>query len=219
MPAARTRTQCLASSGSRRCPTRQRHVLNVAATLAISATVLHHHQPHPLITRPWRQFHCVGHACQPNTGEPATSGRVSPTRLDRMRGVQGVIKGGGVQWMTAGRGIVHAEMPQITSGDLHGFQLWINLPKKDKMIKPRYQDYQASDIPTVDNGDSASVRVMAGTFLETTGAHPEAAPDVARRHGQHRHVCRHVPHNRVTRPPCRRRTVPARLLHAPRRSA
>lgn len=77
--------------------------------------------------------------------------------------------------MTAGRGIVHSEMPQITTGDLHGFQLWINLPKKDKMIRPRYQDYQVSDIPTVDNGDNANVRVMAGSFQKTTGAHPERA--------------------------------------------
>jgi hypothetical protein len=52
--------------------------------------------------------------------------------------VQGVIGPGGVQWMTAGRGIVHSEMPKVTTGDLHGFQLWINLPKKDKMCKPRY---------------------------------------------------------------------------------
>lgn len=51
--------------------------------------------------------------------------------------------------MTAGRGIVHIEMPVITTGDLWGFQLWINLPRKDKMIKPRYQDIQAAEIPTV----------------------------------------------------------------------
>ena len=50
---------------------------------------------------------------------------------------QGVIGPGGVQWMTAGRGIVHREMPKMTEGNLWGFQLWINLPKKDKMVKPR----------------------------------------------------------------------------------
>lgn len=55
----------------------------------------------------------------------------------------GKIKDGGVQWMTAGRGIVHSEMPTVTKGDMWGFQLWINLPAKDKMIKPRYQDYQS----------------------------------------------------------------------------
>ena len=52
--------------------------------------------------------------------------------------LQGVIGPGGVQWMTAGRGIVHSEMPKVTDGELWGFQLWINLPAKDKMVKPRY---------------------------------------------------------------------------------
>ena len=70
--------------------------------------------------------------------------------------------------MTAGRGIVHSEMPKITQGDLHGFQLWINLPKKDKMIKPRYQDYQAKDIPVVTKSE-CDVRVMAGEFEGETG--------------------------------------------------
>lgn len=57
-------------------------------------------------------------------------------------GNRGVIRAGGVQWMTAGRGIIHSEMPRGTDGMLWGFQLWINLPAKDKMCKPRYQDYQ-----------------------------------------------------------------------------
>lgn len=52
--------------------------------------------------------------------------------------LEGVIGPGGVQWMTAGRGIIHSEMPAVTAGDLWGFQLWINLPAKDKMVKPRY---------------------------------------------------------------------------------
>lgn len=76
-------------------------------------------------------------------------------------GNHGVIGPGGVQWMTAGRGIIHSEMPVVTEGDLHGFQLWINLPKKDKMIKPRYQDLQASDIPDFKDA-GVHVRVMAG---------------------------------------------------------
>eukprot|EP01023_Acetabularia_acetabulum_P004153 TRINITY_DN11740_c0_g1_i2.p1 TRINITY_DN11740_c0_g1~~TRINITY_DN11740_c0_g1_i2.p1 ORF type:complete len:184 (+),score=29.82 TRINITY_DN11740_c0_g1_i2:74-625(+) len=59
-------------------------------------------------------------------------------------------------------------MPKITSGDLWGFQLWINLPQKDKMIKPRYQDYQAEQIPTVSK-HGADVRVMAGEFYGTKG--------------------------------------------------
>ena len=71
--------------------------------------------------------------------------------------------------MTAGRGIIHSEMPKGTTGMLHGFQLWINLPKKDKMCKPRYQDYQAKDIPTATDGSGTSVRVMAGEALGATG--------------------------------------------------
>lgn len=83
-------------------------------------------------------------------------------------GNEGVIGPGGVQWMTAGRGIIHSEMPVVTSGQLHGFQLWINLPAKDKMCKPRYQDLQADDIPVAEK-DGASVRVMAGSSLGVAG--------------------------------------------------
>lgn len=66
-------------------------------------------------------------------------------------------------------GIVHSEMPAVTDGDLHGFQLWINLPAKDKMVKPRYQDLQAHQIPTIESQPGASVRVMAGDFNGTVG--------------------------------------------------
>ncbi|KAL6776098.1 hypothetical protein ACKKBG_A19830 [Auxenochlorella protothecoides x Auxenochlorella symbiontica] len=83
-------------------------------------------------------------------------------------GNHGVIGPGGVQWMTAGRGIVHSEMPKVTEGMLHGFQLWINLPAKDKMVKPRYQDVQADAIPAVE-GPGHSVRVMAGSVGATAG--------------------------------------------------
>ncbi|MEW5301476.1 MAG: hypothetical protein WDW36_004335 [Sanguina aurantia] len=83
-------------------------------------------------------------------------------------GNKGVIGPGGVQWMTAGRGIIHSEMPKGTTGNMHGFQLWINLPAKDKLCKPRYQDYQASDIPVATSG-GVSVRVMAGECMGTSG--------------------------------------------------
>lgn len=83
-------------------------------------------------------------------------------------GNHGVIGPGGVQWMTAGRGIVHSEFPATLDGDLHGFQLWINLPAKDKMVKPRYQDLQADQIPTA-SFPGGSVRVMAGTSGGMTG--------------------------------------------------
>jgi redox-sensitive bicupin YhaK (pirin superfamily) len=84
-------------------------------------------------------------------------------------GNHGVIGAGGVQWMTAGRGIVHSEMPVVTDDKyLHRFQLWINLPKKHKMVKPRYQDYQADEIPTVEKG-GVRVRVMAGESYGAVG--------------------------------------------------
>ncbi|PNH12230.1 Pirin-1 [Tetrabaena socialis] len=78
-------------------------------------------------------------------------------------------EGGGVQWMTAGRGIVHSGTPGSTDGMIWGFQLWINLPKKDKMCKPQYQDYQATDIPVVESAPGASVRVMAGEHAGMAG--------------------------------------------------
>lgn len=87
-------------------------------------------------------------------------------------GNHGVIGPGGVQWMTAGRGIIHSEFPAVTEGDLHGFQLWINLPAKDKMIKPWYQDLQASDIPVIHlrgEESESNVRVMAGEVDGTSG--------------------------------------------------
>jgi hypothetical protein len=76
-------------------------------------------------------------------------------------GNHGRISGGGLQWMTAGSGIIHAEMPQTLTpgGALWGFQLWVNLPAKDKWQKPRYQDMPDSSVPTV-TIDDASVRVV-----------------------------------------------------------
>lgn len=82
-------------------------------------------------------------------------------------GNSGSINKGDVQWMTAGSGIVHEEMPQ-GSGGLFGFQLWINLPQKNKMISPRYQDIRAKEIPEIIDRD-ARVKVIAGATLGTTG--------------------------------------------------
>lgn len=77
-------------------------------------------------------------------------------------GNHGLIADGGTQWMTAGRGIIHEEMPTQTSGpELWGLQLWVNLPAARKMIRPRYQDLAATAIPEVDMAD-ARVRVVAG---------------------------------------------------------
>ena len=78
------------------------------------------------------------------------------------RGNEGVIEAGGVQWMTAGKGILHSEMPEQEQGLLKGFQLWVNLPKAEKMCTPKYQEFSAQQIP-VDTSDQAfSVKVIAG---------------------------------------------------------
>ncbi|MEL6365883.1 MAG: pirin family protein [Pseudomonadota bacterium] len=77
------------------------------------------------------------------------------------KGHSGVIEGGGVQWMTAGRGIVHSEIPEQEDGRLWGFQLWVNLPAEHKMTDPRYQEFSRDEIP-IEARPGASVRVLAG---------------------------------------------------------
>jgi len=84
-------------------------------------------------------------------------------------GNEGHLRPGSVQWMTAGRGIVHSEMPEQREGLLHGFQLWVNLPAKDKMCPPRYQDVAPEDVPEVRAGE-ATVRILAGELGGTRGA-------------------------------------------------
>lgn len=86
------------------------------------------------------------------------------------QGHAGKLNSGDVQWMTAGSGVVHSEMPEREfanlGGRLHGLQLWVNLPRHDKMIKPRYQEIPAQQIPTAQNFDgSVSVKVIAGEAL------------------------------------------------------
>lgn len=83
-------------------------------------------------------------------------------------GHEGVIEAGGVQWMTAGRGIIHSEMPEQENGLLSGFQLWVNLPASHKMIAPRYQELDADAIPLERRGDEVEVRVIAGTTEQGT---------------------------------------------------
>ena len=84
-------------------------------------------------------------------------------------GNEGIIHDGGVQWMTAGSGIIHSEMPQQTEGLLWGYQLWVNLPAKHKMTAPRYQDIQKDGIPEVVT-DTLHVRIMAGHYQGKDGA-------------------------------------------------
>lgn len=77
-------------------------------------------------------------------------------------GHEGVIEAGGIQWMTAGRGIVHSEMPEQQEGLLEGFQLWVNLPAGHKMDPPAYQEYAAAQIPEEERQGGARLRVIAG---------------------------------------------------------
>jgi redox-sensitive bicupin YhaK (pirin superfamily) len=84
-------------------------------------------------------------------------------------GNEGVIEPGGIQWMTAGSGIVHSEMPEQQDGLLEGFQLWINLPSAHKMDRPAYQEHDATNIPT-ETRDGATLKVISGvTSQGTTG--------------------------------------------------
>jgi redox-sensitive bicupin YhaK (pirin superfamily) len=85
-------------------------------------------------------------------------------------GNSGTLGGGDVQWMTAGSGIIHQEMPKgDDQGRMHGFQLWANLPSSLKMTAPRYQDVQGTDIPDVTDDDGTRVRIVCGSFWGRTG--------------------------------------------------
>ncbi|MEJ2466038.1 MAG: pirin family protein [Candidatus Thiodiazotropha sp.] len=83
-------------------------------------------------------------------------------------GHAGVLQAGGVQWMTAGRGVVHSEMPMQENGLLAGFQLWVNLPAAKKLSQPRYQEFDAESIPQEQRGDGVVVRVVAGETSQGT---------------------------------------------------
>lgn len=85
------------------------------------------------------------------------------------KGHEGLLGAGGAQWMTAGRGIVHSEMPEQEEGLVHGFQLWLNLPRKDKMCEPSYRDLQPEDIPRAELGSGATARVLAGAVGSVKG--------------------------------------------------
>jgi hypothetical protein len=84
-------------------------------------------------------------------------------------GNEGLLTGGAVQWMTAGRGVIHSEMPEQDDGRMEGFQLWLNLPARDKMCPPWYRDIPAAEIPQA-QAQGVTVRVIAGQALGVPGA-------------------------------------------------
>ena len=85
-------------------------------------------------------------------------------------GHEGLLQNGGVQWMTAGRGIVHSELPEQEDGRMEGFQLWLNLPARDKMNPPWYRDIQSDDIPEFVTAEGVTVRAIAGASHGVQGA-------------------------------------------------
>jgi redox-sensitive bicupin YhaK (pirin superfamily) len=91
-------------------------------------------------------------------------------------GHEGLLENGGVQWMTAGRGVIHSELPEQEEGRMEGFQLWLNLPARDKLCEPWYQDFKADQIPEVRH-PGATVRVIAGHHAGVDGAVRRAATE------------------------------------------
>ncbi|HAV36977.1 MAG TPA: hypothetical protein DCX52_11590 [Massilia sp.] len=85
-------------------------------------------------------------------------------------GNEGLVTDGGVQWMTAGRGVIHSEMPEQNEGLMEGFQLWLNLPAKDKMSAPWYRDIPNEEVPRFGTGAGATVQVIAGSSHGVAGA-------------------------------------------------
>jgi len=92
-------------------------------------------------------------------------------------GNEGLLTPGSVQWMTAGRGLVHSEMPEQEAGQMRGFQLWVNLPARDKMTDPKYQEFAPERIPVTAPGDGVQVKVIAGQVGEVSGPIVQPATD------------------------------------------
>ena len=85
-------------------------------------------------------------------------------------GHEGLVENGGVQWMTAGRGVIHSEMPEQENGMMEGFQLWLNLPASEKMCAPWYRDFSAGDLPKFTTEQGVKVTVIAGRINGIEGA-------------------------------------------------
>ena len=115
-------------------------------------------------------------------------------------GNKGTLGAGDVQWMTAGSGILHQEMPKGDGkGRMHGFQLWANLPASLKMTTPRYQDVLSGDIPVVVDDDDTTVRIVCGSFWgkKRSGRRDRRRSALSRRVGASRPGARHYPSRRT----------------------
>ncbi len=111
----------------------------------------------------------AGFPSHPHRGfETVTYILAGKVRHEDNAGHGGIIESGGIQWMTAGRGIIHSEMPEQEHGRLAGFQLWVNLPAADKMCPPAYHEYSANQIPTDIRENGVTLRVITGTTSTQT---------------------------------------------------
>ena len=120
----------------------------------------------------------AGFPFHPHRGiETVTILRTGEVRHGDSLGHTGAIHGGDIQWMTSGSGILHEEMPRPREGKMGGFQLWVNMPAKLKMSRPRYQELADASIPLVERPDGARVRVVAGRRDEGRGPVTEIYAD------------------------------------------
>ncbi|PNK60613.1 pirin family protein [Psychrobacter sp. FDAARGOS_221] len=101
-------------------------------------------------------------------------------------GNEGLLQNGGVQWMTAASGVIHSELPEQEDGEMEGFQLWLNLPAKDKMNDPWYKDFQNEDLPKFETDNGTKVTVIAGESHGVEGA-------VTREHTEPNYLDIHLP--------------------------
>jgi redox-sensitive bicupin YhaK (pirin superfamily) len=116
------------------------------------------------------QDYVAGFPDHPHRGfETVTYMLAGRMRHQDNQGNRGLLEAGSVQWMTAGRGIVHSELPEQEDGLLWGFQLWVNLPASEKLTDPRYQDISPERIPEVNLGPGAQARVVAGRLGDAVG--------------------------------------------------
>lgn len=130
---------------------------------------------------PHAQDYVAGFPSHPHRGfETVTYMLAGRMRHRDNKGGEGVIEPGGIQWMTAGRGLVHSEMPEQAEGLMRGFQLWVNLPAKDKMTAPGYQEFPESAIPVEARDGGVRVKVVAGATARGTAGPVTAAATDAR---------------------------------------
>lgn len=116
------------------------------------------------------QAYLAGFPDHPHRGfETVTYMLAGRMRHGDNKGNVGLLEPGSVQWMTAGRGIVHSEMPEQEEGLMRGFQLWVNLPARDKMCEPRYQDIPPAAIPVFEPGDGNRIKIIAGRYAGIEG--------------------------------------------------